>query len=220
MEKLVEDYLMLSGLQHFSFCRRQWALIHIENQWQENLLTVDGQIMHKHAHNPLKVEKRRDRIITHEMAIISHQLAVVGKCDVVEFFADPNGVNLAGHKGLWRPYPVEYKHGKSKVDNCDRLQLCGQAICLEEMLLCDKIEEAAIFYGEPRRREVVTLTDELRAEVVSMLKEMADYYDRGYTPRVKWSKACKSCSLQDICLPKMPRANSVKNYIKESLVAD
>ena len=198
MEKPVEDYLMLSGIQHFSFCRRQWALIHIENQWQENLLTVDGQIMHKN----------------------SHKLEIVGKCDVVEFFEDVKGVNIAGHEGLWRPYPVEYKHGKSKVDNCDRLQLCGQAICLEEMLLCDKIEEAAIFYGEPRRREVVALTDDLRHEVVTMLKEMTGYYDRGHTPRVKWSKACKACSLQDICLPKMPRANSVKNYIKESLVSD
>ncbi|MDR0921142.1 MAG: CRISPR-associated protein Cas4 [Lactobacillales bacterium] len=220
MEKLVEDYLMLSGIQHFSFCKRQWALIHIENQWEENLLTVDGQIMHKNAHNPLKIEKRKDRIITHEMNIISHNLSVVGKCDVVEFYKDNNGVNIAGHRGLWSPYPVEYKRGKSKVNDCDRLQLCGQAICLEEMLLCDKIKEAAIYYGEPRRREVVKLTDELREEVLSMLCEMNEYYNRGYTPRVKWRKSCQSCSLQNICLPKMPSANSVSEYIRESLVDD
>lgn len=220
MVKHEEDYLMLSGLQHFSFCRRQWALIHIENQWQENLLTIDGQLMHKNAHNPLKVEKRRDKLVTHEMSIISHKLGIVGKCDIVEFSEDINGVNLADHEGLWQPYPVEYKRGKSKLGNCDRLQLCAQAICLEEMLLCDTIREGAIFYGEPRRREGVDLTDDLRHEVVSMLQEMTMYYERGYTPRVKWSKTCNSCSLRDICLPKMPQTNSVNRYIKESVVLD
>ncbi|MDR0880130.1 MAG: CRISPR-associated protein Cas4 [Clostridioides sp.] len=220
MEKSEEDYLMLSGIQHFSFCKRQWALIHVENQWSENLLTVDGEIMHKNAHNPLKSEKRRDRIATHEMSIVSHKLRVVGKCDIVEFHRDDNGVNISGHDGLWRPYPVEYKRGKSKINDCDRLQLCGQAICLEEMLLCDKIEEAAIFYGEPRRREVVALTDELRNQTFSMIQEMNEYYSRGYTPRAKWKRGCRSCSLQNICLPKMPDSHSVKNYIRESLVED
>ncbi|GHV28165.1 CRISPR-associated protein Cas4 [Synergistales bacterium] len=208
-----DDYLQLSGIQHFTFCRRRWALIHIEEAWSDNLLTVEGRLMHEHAHNPFFTEKRGDIIITREMPIFSKTLGVSGQCDVVEFYADKNGVDLHGRIGLWLPRPIEYKHGSPQMNDSDRLQLCAQAMCLEEMLLCPAIDTAYLYYGETRRREAVDLTPELRETVRTMFAEMRQYYERRYTPRVKPTKACKSCSLKDICLPRMPKSGSVREYI-------
>ena len=214
------DFLLLSGIQHFAFCRRQWALIHIEDVWQDNQLTAQGQLMHKKAHDPFFTEKRSSLIVTRDMPIVSHSLKIVGKCDVVEFHQDNiNGVNLFGRKGKWLPCPVEYKRGKPKSTDIDRLQLCAQAICLEEMLLCPAIEDAYIFYGETKRREAVSLTPELRAQTQAALTEMRELYARGYTPRVKPSKVCRSCSLASVCLPKMPGTGSVRAYLNEQLGA-
>ena len=142
----------------------------------------------------------------------SDRLGVSGTCDVVEFRASPDGVPIAGREGTWLPVPVEFKRGKSKENDADRLQLCAQAICLEEMLCCPRIESAYLFYGETRRREEVALTGELRDEVESMLTEMRAMYERGYTPRVKMSKKCQSCSLRDVCLPRLERRRSAREY--------
>lgn len=212
-----EDYLLISGIQHFVFCRRQWALIHIEMQWNDNVYTATGDLMHKNAHNPDKTEKRKDIIITRDMPIFSRKLGIRGACDVVEFHRDTSGVLLFGREGLWLPCPVEYKSGESKTHDADRLQLCAQAICLEEMLLCNKIEEAYLYYGATKRREPVSLTNDLRKTVSDMFIEMRDYYRRGYTPRVKLTKSCGSCSLKDSCLPKMPAGNKVAMYIDNAL---
>lgn len=212
------DYLQLSGIQHFSFCRRQWALIHIEEVWDENLRTVEGKLMHERAHDPFFSEKRGDTIITREMPVFSNTLGISGKCDIVEFHTDLNGVALHGRDGLWLPCPVEYKRGSPKVNDADRLQLCAQAICLEEMLLCREIEAAYLFYGETRRREAVELTLELRETARTMFAEMRDYFDRRHTPRVKMTKACNACSLKDTCLPRMPqKMSSVRQYIDETI---
>jgi CRISPR-associated exonuclease Cas4 len=213
----VDDYLQLSGIQHFSFCRRQWALIHIEEAWSENLRTVEGQIMHERAHNPFFTEKRGSTIISREMPVFSNTLCVSGQCDVVEFHADKNGVTLHGRDGLWLPCLVEYKRGSPKVSDADRLQLCAQAICLEEMLLCPRIKTAYLYYGETRRREIVELTPELRETVRSMFTEMHTYFAQHYTPRVKATKACGVCSLKDICLPRMPQKNVVHDYISNTI---
>lgn len=151
-----EDYLQLSGLQHFRFCRRQWALIHIENQWAENFRTVDGSLMHEKAHENGSSESRGDLLIVRGLAVHSSSLGVSGQCDVVEFRRNPDGILLQNREGLWQPFPVEYKRGKPKENNADSLQLCGQAMCLEEMLCC-AIPEGALFYGETRRRLSVPL---------------------------------------------------------------
>lgn len=156
-----EDYLPLSGLQHFVFCRRQWALIHIEQQWSENLLTVDGTLMHKNAHDQERREKRGDLLVVRGMPAFSAGLGISGQCDVVEFRKSPEGVSLRGQEGLWQPFPVEYKRGRPKEHQADELQLCAQAMCLEEMLCC-AIPAGALYYGEPRRRTEVTFTEELR----------------------------------------------------------
>lgn len=210
-----EDYLPLSGIQHFAFCRRQWALIHIENQWAENERTVDGIIMHEKAHSG-DVESRGDAVIMRALRVFSATLGVSGECDVVEFHRNADGISLNGHEGLWQPYPVEYKRGKPKEHNADEMQLCAQAMCLEEMLCCT-IPCGALFYGEPRRRTEVEFTPELRRAVEDSLNEMHDYYKRGYTPKAKPRKGCSACSLKEICLPKMVQRKSVAAYVEGAL---
>ncbi len=216
MEYNDDSLLQLSGIQHFAFCPRQWALIHIENQWAENVHTVEGDIFHERAHGEERAEKRGDVIVLRGVRVFSEMLGVTGKCDVVEFRRSTGGVELHGREGLWQPYPVEYKKGGPKEGGADELQLCCQAMCLEEMLAC-RILEGSLFYGEPRRRTRVELTPELRSLTEDMLKQMRAYYVRGYTPRPKRALRCKACSLADICLPRLETAVPVKTYIKTVL---
>lgn len=216
MEYTEDDYLMLSGIQHFKFCRRQWALIHIEQQWAENIHTVVGELMHKKAHDPYLTEKRKDLLVARSLPVASKAMGVSGECDVVEFRRCEDGIKLHGHRGTFLVYPIEYKKGKPKVTEEDKLQLVAQALCLEEMFSTN-ISEGALFYGETRRREVVIITEELRQEVIKMFQEMHQYFDRKYTPKVKYNKACNSCSLKDICLPKLEKSSSVEKYITQML---
>ena len=216
MEYNESDYLMISGIQHFSFCKRQWALIHVEQQWEENVHTVIGELMHKKAHDPYLTEKRKDTIIVRALPVVSKEMGITGECDVVEFRRCEDGVRLHGHRGLYSIYPVEYKKGKPKTDEKDQLQLAAQAMCLEEMF-STKIKEGALFYGETKRREIIHITDELRIEVRDMFQEMHHYFSRHYTPKVKTSKSCSSCSLKEICLPKLSKTVSVGTYMKRML---
>lgn len=211
-----EDYLMLSGLQHFAFCRRQWALIHIEQQWAENFRTADGRIMHTKAHDSGFREKRGDVVITRAMKISSAELGISGECDVVEFHKSPNGIYIPRLEGRYNVIPVEYKRGQPKENNCDELQLCAQALCLEEMLCCE-IPEAYLYYGETRRRHTVVLDEPLRDKTAQMINEMHQLYDRQHTPKVKRTKACNACSLKDICLPVLNKERSAAEYIDEML---
>ena len=210
-----DDYLLLSGIQHYAFCPRQWALIHIEAQWNENYLTAGGRVMHAKAHDGDTNEKRGDLIIFRALKVHSAELGISGECDVVEFYKSENGVSLNGYDGLWVPYPVEYKRGKTKLDDCDRLQLCAQAVCLEETLFV-KVESGALFYGEPRRREVVDFTLELRNKLSAIVKSMHEMFSRKYTPKAVNGKYCQSCSMKDLCLPKLGDKDktSVKKYME------
>lgn len=212
-----DKYLMLSGIQHFKFCRRQWALIHIEQQWAENVHTAVGELLHKQVHDPVLKEKRKGLITARALPVFSRSLGVSRECDVVEFCPCEEGIQLRGHRGTFSVYPVEYKKGKPKLTEEDKLQLAAQAMCLEEMFSTE-IPEGAIFYGETRRRESVEITEELRTEVKDMFLEMHQYYEKGYTPKVKYSKACNACSLKDICIPKLGKAVSVKTYLNQRLV--
>ena len=216
MEYAEDDHLMISGIQHFKFCRRQWALIHVEQQWAENVHTVTGELMHKKAHDPHLTEKRKDTIIVRALPVSSRELGISGECDVVEFHKCEDGIQLHGHRGLYSVFPVEYKKGKPKLTEEDKLQVVAQALCLEEMF-STRVAQGAIFYGETRRREQIEITEELREEVIHMLAEMHQYYARKYTPKVKPSKACNACSLKDICLPKLNKTISVKTYIEQRL---
>lgn len=214
-----EDYLMLSGIQHFAFCRRQWALIHIEQQWAENYRTTAGELMHKKAHDAGSFEKRGNLLIVRGMRVTSRELGLSGQCDVVEFRQNEKGVGLFGYDGKWSPKPVEYKHGVPKDNNADELQLCAQAICLEGMFQT-QIPDGDLYYGENRRRSHVEFTDSLREEVKRAVKEMHDLFQRGYTPNVKPAKKCKACSLESLCVPKLQRAIRVREYIRQGIKSD
>lgn len=207
------EMLMLSGIQHFAFCRRQWALIHVEQQWSDNLHTAEGDVFHRRAHDETQTEMRGDTLIVRGLRVQSERLGISGICDVVEFHRCETGVTLAGREGRFSAYPIEYKKGAPKAHQADELQLCAQAMCLEEMLLCE-IPEGSLFYGETRRRVRVPLTQELRAEVTQMLEEMHQYFRRGYTPKVRRHKGCGACSLKELCLPGMQKAPAAGAYLR------
>lgn len=208
--------MQLSGLQHFVFCRRQWALIHIEHQWAENWRTVDGDLMHEKAHDAGLREKRGELLILRGVPLSSPTLGLSGESDVVEFRADAEGIPLAGYAGRWRPYPVEYKRGAPKSHDADRMQLCAQAMCLEEMLTV-QIPEGALFYGQPRRRETVIFSEALRQAVRDACAEMHELQKRGYTPKVKTGAGCRSCSMSELCLPRLCKNRSARTYLADAL---
>lgn len=215
MEYSEDEYLMLSGIQHFVFCRRQWALIHIEQQWAENYRTTDGKIMHRNVHDKGFNESRGDVLITRGMAVSSAELGISGECDVVEFHKSRDGVPIHGREGKYTVVPVEYKRGEPKENDSDVLQLTAQALCLEEMLCCE-IPCGFLFYGENKRRMKVEFTPELRERLRKITAEMHEYFRRRYTPVVKRSRSCNACSLKDICLPGIS-GKSASEYIKERL---
>lgn len=217
MEYREEDYLMLSGIQHFSFCRRQWALIHIEQQWDENLRTVEGNLFHQKAHDGYSSEKRKDVIISRGMPVFSRKMGVSGVCDIVEFHRDDEKeTSIYGREGKYLVYPVEYKKGQPKEEESDLLQMAAQAMCLEEMLACD-ITKGYLFYGEIRRRIEVVLDEGLRQRVSDSFAEMHQYFQRRFTPKVKRTKACNACSLKNLCLPQLMKDRSVKEYISRRI---
>lgn len=216
MDNKSDEYLMLSGIQHFEFCPRQWALIHIEQQWQENVRTVQGQYLHRNADQPFTREKRGDRIIVRALPIHSHKLMINGICDVVEFKEDPSGIPIQGLEGAYQAYPVEYKRGRPKKNEADILQLAAQAICLEEMLLC-QIETGFLFYNEIKRRIEVPISKSVKEKVYEIVQKMHQYFKNKHTPKVKTGSHCERCSLKHICLPKLMNKESVNHYIERKL---
>ena len=203
-----DDLIMISALQHYSFCERQCALIHVEQIWDENRATAEGRIMHERVHEQDR-ESRGDVRIEHGIPLRSLRLGVVGRADVVEFHRL--------EKGNWQPFPVEYKRGKPKVDPCDLIQLCAQALCLEEMLsIC--VPKGAIFYGRTRRRLDVTLDEALRVETEETAKRAHQLIRSGITPPPVYEKRCESCSLMTACLPKtIQKRRSVNTYLTRIL---
>ena len=199
-----DDLLMLSSLQHFMYCERQCALIHIEQIWSENLFTAEGRIMHDKADSN-KFESRGNVRIDYGVPMRSLRLGLIGKADVVEF-------HKQGDK--WIPFPVEYKRGKPKIDDCDKVQLCAQAICLEEMLNVE-IPEGALFYGQTHHRHDVIFDKALRLEVEDAAKKVHALIESGITPKAEYSKKCKKCSLVELCLPKA--SNKASDYLMKAM---
>lgn len=211
-----EDFLQLSGIQHFNFCRRQWALIHIEQQWAENSRTLEGSYLHEKADQPGIREKRGNKLIVRALPVHSRRMGASGVCDVVEFVRDETGVSLAGEEGRFLPYPVEYKRGKPKKNDADHSQLIAQMLCLEEMLACE-LNVGYMFYNEIKHREEVMVTAGEKEQVRSAFAEMHHYYQKQHTPRVKSGKHCQSCSLEQLCLPGLPERRSVASFIESRL---
>jgi len=207
-DEALDDLLMISALQHYAFCPRQCALIHIEQIWQESGRTAEGRIMHERVHDENR-ESRGNIRIDYGVALRSLRLGLIGKADVVEFHRQPDGT--------WRPFPVEYKRGKPKADDCDRVQLCAQAICLEEMLAVT-IPEGALFYGQIRHRLEVVFDQALRQETEETTHRAHELIASGRTPPPVYAKRCESCSLLTECLPKtLQKRRSVKSYLTRIL---
>jgi CRISPR-associated exonuclease Cas4 len=223
-----DEYLMLSGIQHMAFCPRQWALIHIEQMWAENVRTVEGKYLHERADNPFGDAIRKDIKIVRSMPVVSHKLGLRGIIDVVEFHRveEQRGitVQLQSRKGWWRPYLIEYKRGEPKRDDRDAVQLCAQAIALEEMMGIT-IELGYLFYGQTRRREEIDFNNELRNRVEELSAKMHLLFRDQATPKAIKMKHCVSCSLVELCQPNLSSINrSVKNYltrmIEEEVIND
>lgn len=218
----LDDLLPLSGIQHFMFCPRQCALIYLERTWYENLYTAEGRGMHDKVHEGGS-ESRGDVRTAAGLRLVSHRLGIAGQADVVEFHksaeaTDENGqtvaVRLPGAKGLWKPFPVEYKRGKPKTHRADEVQLCAQAMCLEEMLKVD-IPSGALFYGAIRRRMDVAFDDALRSLTVDAAERFHALIGSGITPPPVYNKAkCDRCSLFDLCRPQTGEQQGVARYIK------
>ncbi len=190
----LDDALPLSGLQHLAFCPRQWALIHLEQAWAENRLTAEGRLLHERADLP--GQSRRNELRTvRGLMLESRRLRLTGRADVVEFHPEP--------------FPVEYKRGKRKPNDCDLVQLCAQALCLEEMLGV-AVGSGAIFYGEPRRRTEVMFTPALRARTEELALTMHRLYAARETPAAQPGDYCQRCSLVDICLPRATAHSSIQ----------
>ena len=209
-----DDLIPLSALQHLLFCERQCALIHIEQMWSENLFTAEGRIMHERVHEAER-ESRGNVRIEYAMPLQSLRLGLVGKADVVELHRKPgSGKDKIAE---WLPFPVEYKRGKPKKDNYDKVQLCAQALCLEEMLDIE-IPAGALFYGRIRRRQDVNFDDALRRETEDAAKRLHELVESGRTPKPVYEKKCDSCSFVGLCLPKTMGGNrSVSSYLSNAI---
>jgi CRISPR-associated exonuclease Cas4 len=203
-----DDLIMLSALQHMVFCPRQCALIHIEQVWAENRQTAEGRIMHERVHEESR-ESRGKLRIEYGVPLRSLRLGLIGKADIVEFHRQEDGA--------WQPFPVEYKRGKPKVDDCDKVQLCAQALCLEEMLNT-RIPQGALFYGKTRRRLDVSFDETLRQKTEETARNVRALIESGRTPSPVYTKKCESCSLVAECLPKtIGKKRSVKSYMTRIL---
>lgn len=188
-----DDLVMISALQHFLFCPRQCALIHIEQLWSENRLTAEGRILHERVHSAGSESRRKIRV-EFDMPIRSLALGLTGRADMVEFHLRDDG--------LWQPYPVEYKRGRPKQDNSDLVQLCAQALCIEEMLATD-VPSGALYYGRKKRRHEVLFDDRLREATRKAAEDLHTLLARGQTPPARYSRRCDRCSFISQCLPKV-----------------
>ncbi len=213
-----DDYLMLSGIQHYFFCKRQWALIHIEQYWKENALTAKGNILHKKVDQPYLKERRGDVFYSRAMPVISHKLKFVGKLDMVEFYKDKDGIKLDGEKGLWKPVIVEYKNGKPKFYDYDKMQLVAEVIALEETLDIN-MDKAYFYYNSVRRRVEVEITESMREKVKEASKDMMEHFLLGSTFDAENYKNCSKCSLVDYCLPRITKKRkNIDNYLERLLL--
>ena len=202
-----KEYQLLSALQHILFCPRQCALIHIEQLWEENLFTAQGRVMHERVDRGDQADRGKVRI-EYGLPLKSARLGITGKADVVEF----HQTETSGQK--WTPFPVEYKRGKPKKDLSDKVQLCAQAMCLEEMLAVD-IQSGALFYGKTRRRLEVPFDKALRDKTMAAAAQLHEMVESGITPPPEYSKKCDTCSFLSLCMPKtIEKKRTVSSWLK------
>jgi len=214
-----DDLLLLSGIQHMAFCERQWALIHLEQVWAENVRTVEGKHLHERTDDPFQDETRKMLRIVRSMPLVSRRLGLRGVADVVEFhqskeYMEGKTCHLENREGWWRPLPIEYKRGRPKPDDRDAVQLCAQAMALEEMVLVS-IDAGYLFYNQTKHRELVVFDAMLRQHTVELAAHMRQLVDEGKTPKAQKGKRCSQCSLVEQCQPHwMLRHRSVGAYLE------
>lgn len=211
-----EDYLNISSIQHFIFCKRQWAILYLEDQWQENFLTAEGRIIHEKAHDGSIKESRKDYFVIRSMPVKSHKYKITGVCDIVEFIKDTNGINLKGKSDKYKIYPVEYKRGNIKKDESDKMQLLAQCLSLEEMFVT-KIRSGSIYYNKTRKREEFNFTENDIENFENIVREMHRIYKQKKNPKVRISGKCKKCSVYEICMPNLSNKEDVVSYINRKL---
>ncbi len=199
-----DDFIMISALQHYIFCPRQCGLIHIDDVWQDNLFTVRGEILHEKVDTDT-YETRGDVKTVRGLRIHSYKYGLAGRCDVVEFKQTVIGKEVL---------PVEFKAGEPKDDISDKVQLCAQVLCLEEMLNVE-ISKAAFFYGKIRRRFMVDITNELREQTVEIINKVRGLVESRKVPVFEYSSKCRNCSLINVCQPKAMNNKKLKKYIQE-----
>jgi CRISPR-associated exonuclease Cas4 len=203
-----EDFLPVSALQHYLYCPRQCALIHVECLWAENRQTAEGRLLHERADQPVVEHRHGVRTVT-AMPLSNAELGIAGVADVVEFLGGADGEC---------PYPVEYKRGRPKTHRADEVQLCAQALCLEAMF-GRRVEKGALFYGMPLRRQVVEFDGELRKLTLEIIHATRQMIAAGHTPPAKFkAERCNACSLLDLCQPRLfARANGVDAWLARQL---
>ena len=213
-----EDLLMLSGIQHIAFCERQFALAYIEMQWEENVSTIEGHHLHEHCDDPFAKESRKDLLILRAVPLISKRLGLTGRADVVELYKSVEGnpeftISVESKQGRWEVIPVEYKRGKPKPDERDEVQLCAQALALEEAENIH-IPKGYLYYGKTRHRYEVLFSESLRQKTMELAFRMHELFNSGVTPAPVPGLRCKACSLQNLCLPNIKTTyRDVNEYI-------
>ena len=198
-----------------AFCERRWVLVHMEMEWKENVLTVEGKQMHEFIHEHGTNIRSRMRM-TRGLRLRSLMLGLYGVADLVEFHEQNEGAQLPGLTGCWVPYPVEYKRGRKRYDSADEVQLCAQALCLEEMLGVP-VPKGAVYYGQPRRRTEIDISRDLREEVARLCSRARELYVSGQAPRPRIGKHCSNCSLENICMPDITNNDKSSKYITKLL---
>ncbi|OIP22243.1 CRISPR-associated protein Cas4 [bacterium CG2_30_54_10] len=213
-----DELIPISALQHLLFCERQWALIHLEGEWKENRFTAGGKILHEKVHGA-EAETRKELRIARGLSLRSLRWGLIGKADMVEFHRLPEECSgetakLPGRKGWWRPFPVEFKFGKPKTEHCDEVQLCAQALCLEEMM-STPVPKGALYYGNPHQRCEVSIDQGLRDETARLLIRLRELAAGAAKPSGRFDRKCESCSLVDQCIPKMAKSpRSARKYLE------
>lgn len=203
-----DNPILISALQHAVYCLRQAALIHIERVWAENRFTAEGRVLHDVAHEAGSRKSRGVRRLT-ALPVASLRLNMAGVADVVEFHAGPDGET---------PFPIEYKRGKPKLHRADEVQLCAQALCLEEMT-GRAVPEGALFYGETKRRVVVPFDAELRKLTEDTATAFGALVAEGRTPPPVWKASrCRACSLIELCRPQA-MAKSALGFRRRAIAA-
>lgn len=202
-----DDFIQISALQHYVFCPRQCALIHIEDVWRENVFTVRGEILHEKVDSDT-YETRGTLKTVRGLRIHSCRLGIVGRADVVEFRRSTEGLDAP------EVLPVEYKSGRPKEDISDKVQLCGQVLCLEEMLHT-AVKRGAFFYGKIRRREYLDIDPQLRAQTKNIIVSVHELVSRKRVPIARYTEKCRHCSLESVCMPKAMNEHRLGRYMKD-----